>query len=160
MNTANKQPAMTADAFPGYPPYPAEEDITKHNQRVELDKLHRPEESAPDSLKQETELPSKPASHPSRYDVSPEESALLDAAFQNRRLSRPDLEDPLLDTTDPQGTALNEQHPPYNQEGSDLDVPGAESDDADEAIGEEDEENNYYSLGQDSLPEHEADEDL
>jgi hypothetical protein len=28
-----------------------------------------------------------------------------------------------------------------------LDVPGSELDDADEAIGEEDEENNYYSLG-------------
>jgi hypothetical protein len=33
--------------------------------------------------------------------------------------------------------------------GEDLDVPGAESDDANEAIGEEDEENNYYSLGGD-----------
>jgi hypothetical protein len=31
--------------------------------------------------------------------------------------------------------------------GEDLDVPGAELDDADELIGEEDEENNYYSLG-------------
>ncbi|MCX6207710.1 MAG: hypothetical protein NTZ19_15820 [Bacteroidetes bacterium] len=28
-----------------------------------------------------------------------------------------------------------------------LDVPGSELDDADEAIGNEDEENNYYSLG-------------
>lgn len=33
--------------------------------------------------------------------------------------------------------------------GNDLDVPGAELDDADEMIGEEDEENNYYSLGGD-----------
>ena len=31
----------------------------------------------------------------------------------------------------------------------DLDVPGAELDDAQEAIGSEDEENNYYSLGGD-----------
>lgn len=30
-----------------------------------------------------------------------------------------------------------------------LDIPGAELDDADEKIGEEDEENNYYSLGGD-----------
>ncbi|PWT74138.1 MAG: hypothetical protein C5B59_11845 [Bacteroidetes bacterium] len=29
----------------------------------------------------------------------------------------------------------------------DLDIPGSELDDPDEAIGEEDEENNYYSLG-------------
>ena len=31
--------------------------------------------------------------------------------------------------------------------GEDLDIPGTELDDADEEIGEEDEENNYYSLG-------------
>ena len=34
-------------------------------------------------------------------------------------------------------------------DGSDLDVPGSMADDKDEAIGEEDEENNYYSLGGD-----------
>ncbi len=33
-----------------------------------------------------------------------------------------------------------------NLGGKDLDVPGAELDDEQEAIGEEDEENNYYSL--------------
>jgi hypothetical protein len=33
--------------------------------------------------------------------------------------------------------------------GSDLDVPGSELDDAQEKIGSEDEENNYYSLGGD-----------
>ena len=33
--------------------------------------------------------------------------------------------------------------------GEDLDIPGAELDDADEEIGKEDEENNYYSLGGD-----------
>ena len=38
---------------------------------------------------------------------------------------------------------------PDQDMGEDLDVPGAELDDADEAIGEEDEENNYYSLGGD-----------
>jgi hypothetical protein len=33
--------------------------------------------------------------------------------------------------------------------GSDLDTPGTELDDVNEAIGEEDEENNYYSVGGD-----------
>ncbi len=38
-----------------------------------------------------------------------------------------------------------------NQEtGDDLDIPGAELDDEQEMIGEEDEENNYYSLGGDN----------
>ena len=39
--------------------------------------------------------------------------------------------------------------PEENENSTDLDVPGAELDDKDEAIGEEDEENNYYSLGGD-----------
>ena len=34
--------------------------------------------------------------------------------------------------------------------GKDLDVPGSELDDVQEAIGNEDEENNYYSLGGDN----------
>lgn len=48
-----------------------------------------------------------------------------------------------LDNTDEDGTPLNEK---VNMSGSDLDVPGAEDDDASEKIGEEDEENNAYSL--------------
>ena len=43
--------------------------------------------------------------------------------------------------------------------GEDLDVPGAELDDADEAIGEEDEENNYYSLGGDAHDNLEEDKE-
>lgn len=39
----------------------------------------------------------------------------------------------------------------------DLDVPGAELDDADEDIGNEDEENNYYSLGGDDHEDLEED---
>ena len=48
-----------------------------------------------------------------------------------------------LDKTDDDGTLLNEK---VNYSGSDLDVPGAEQDDANEKIGQEDEENNSYSL--------------
>ncbi len=49
-----------------------------------------------------------------------------------------------LDDTDLDGEKLNEN---IDLTGDDLDVPGAEDDDADEEIGEEDEENNSYSLG-------------
>ena len=42
----------------------------------------------------------------------------------------------------------NRKHEPSLEDG--LDVPGAELDDADEELGEEDEENNYYSLGGDN----------
>jgi len=44
-------------------------------------------------------------------------------------------------------------------DGPDLDVPGSELDDKDEAIGEEDEENNYYSLGGDEHNDLEERED-
>lgn len=42
---------------------------------------------------------------------------------------------------------------------NDLDVPGAELDDKDEEIGEEDEENNYYSLGGDNHNDLEEDKE-
>lgn len=52
--------------------------------------------------------------------------------------------------------SFNDDELPAEQDGPDplsldegLDVPGAELDDPDEKIGEEDEENNYYSLGGD-----------
>ena len=41
--------------------------------------------------------------------------------------------------------------------GEDLDVPGSELDDEQESIGSEDEENNYYSLGEDYLNDLEED---
>ncbi len=43
--------------------------------------------------------------------------------------------------------------------GAGLDVPGAELDDADENMGEEDEENNYYSIGGDDHNDLEEDRD-
>lgn len=46
-------------------------------------------------------------------------------------------------------TELNEKSFDEDMSGADLDVPGAELDDKDEAIGNEDEENNHYSIGGD-----------
>lgn len=55
-----------------------------------------------------------------------------------------------LDNTDEDNTPLNESSFRNNFTGTGLDVPGAENDDEDEEIGEEDEENNEYSLGGDN----------
>jgi hypothetical protein len=52
----------------------------------------------------------------------------------------------LPDNEDFEGDDLNEN---ADNTGRDLDVPGSEDDDASENIGEEDEENNQYSLGSD-----------
>ncbi len=43
----------------------------------------------------------------------------------------------------------SEQEKPELTDGSDLDVPGSELDDEQESIGNEDEENNFYSLASD-----------
>ena len=57
------------------------------------------------------------------------------------------LREAALDNTDNDGAPLNEESFKDNVTATDLDVPGAELDDANEEIGEEDEENNDYSLG-------------
>ena len=56
----------------------------------------------------------------------------------------------LPDNEDAEGEQLNER---INVSGSDLDTAGVDEDDLDESIGEEDEENNRYSLGSDSEQE-------
>jgi hypothetical protein len=55
-----------------------------------------------------------------------------------------------LDSEDLDGDPLNEKGFKNDVAGDDLDVPGAEDDDENENIGEEDEENNPYSLGGDN----------
>jgi hypothetical protein len=84
-------------------------------------------------------------------DVTAEEATLLQRADEDMptdddiRLRRAEL-----DETDNDGDALNESSVADEVAGGDLDVSGADSDDPMESIGEEDEENNYYSLGSDS----------
>jgi hypothetical protein len=79
-------------------------------------------------------------------DVTPEEQELLERTEYSMSGAE-DLswENSKLDNTDMDGEQLNEK---TEFTGRDLDVPGAEADDDIEDIGEEDEENNSYSLGQ------------
>ncbi len=71
-----------------------------------------------------------------------------------------------IDPEDPSKTKISDKTKGSNEEkeleqdivtGEDLDVPGAELDDEAEAIGSEDEENNYYSLGGDNHEDLEED---
>jgi hypothetical protein len=80
-------------------------------------------------------------------DVTEEEKELLEQSENS--MGTEDDEDrrkATLDNTDNEGVLLNEQN---DQSGEDLDVPGSEDDDENEELGEEDEENNSYSLGGD-----------
>lgn len=60
-----------------------------------------------------------------------------------------------MDNTDFEGEPLNEAAFGTERTGSDLDTGGIDEDDANEAIGEEDEENNQYSLGSDRQDQNE-----
>lgn len=78
-------------------------------------------------------------------DVTPDEITALDRTAENMDTDdNENLYRSELDDTDFDGEKLNED---INVSGDDLDVPGSEDDDADEEIGEEDEENNSYSMG-------------
>jgi hypothetical protein len=156
MNTPdqNKKDQKEKD-FPGYPSYPASDDVTNQNERIDYGKLNRADQNSPSREAPEERATDVPKARNSTdaidpdTDVTPEDVAMLTAADQNRDMDDADLEEPLLDTTDDDGDPLNEPQPMLNQAGADLDVPGSETDDGNENIGEEDEENNYYSLGGD-----------
>ncbi len=77
-------------------------------------------------------------------NVSPQEAELLKRSSESMA-SQDDVgvNRAALDNTDDEGTPLNEK---TGLSGRDLDVPGSEEDDANEDIGEEDEENNSFSI--------------
>ena len=77
-------------------------------------------------------------------NVTKDERKLLDDAA--KKIDSSDqvaLENAELDQYDEDGDVLNEKS---GLSGNDLDIPGSELDDDNEKIGEEDEENNSYSL--------------
>ena len=82
-------------------------------------------------------------------DVTPLEKELLyNAARFMTTEDGVNLSRAALDNTDDDGDPLNEQSSADDETGNDLDIPGSEEDDANEDMGEEDEENNVYSTAQ------------
>lgn len=164
MNSPDKSKATQDNDFPGYPHYPASEDITSKNAGFEKvrdgrangeEATPRPEAQAGNPVLVEGETEEKPSAVPEApvdgdmdAEVTEDEKMVLDDA--ERGIDRSDDEmAPLrahLDETDADGDPLNEASGREGFIGDDLVVPGSEADDANENIGEEDEENNYYSL--------------
>ena len=84
-----------------------------------------------------------------RADVSNDErTALADTEYMPTR-DENNLRNARMDNVDFEGERLNERSFGEERSGKDLDVPGASADNRNEEIGEEDEENNEYSLGGD-----------
>jgi hypothetical protein len=136
-----------SEEYPGYPHYPAQEDIMHPANKMEklspdpekltrsgayLDKKNetRVSSSSPDIPETEDDLIIVPGTE---ADVTRDDLIIL---------GEQDLENDDEDTTNSK-TVLGDLD-------AELDVPGEELDDPNEDIGEEDEENNYYSLGGDS----------
>lgn len=121
--------------FPGYPHYPASEDITENNEKVAADS--------------QVESTPPPRTEMSEEDVTAEDLKMLDAVESyGTTVDAENIRRSELDSTDADGDPLNEVTGALT--GDDLDVPGSEEDDETENNGTEDEENNYYSLGGDS----------
>ena len=126
----NSQDEKTDQDFPGYPHYPAKEDIM--DQRTGS---HRVDANL-------EELGTGP-------NASGVNQRFLATHHENQR-NNPGKKDTRNEET---GIPQNVSNEDLN---TNLDIPGSELDDENEAIGEEDEENNYYSLGGDR---HEAQEE-
>ena len=148
----------TDQDFPGYPHYPAREDIMDqrtgtHKVDMDVENLasgrnatgvsqrftkgeesrHRDVSDGQPNQENEDDLKISPGTE---ADVNDDDLAILNS------------------TNDEIGLPQNVSNEELN---TDLDVPGSELDDDRERIGEEDEENNYYSLGGDRHESQEED---
>lgn len=136
--------AKTDQDFPGYPHYPAKEDIMdqrtgSHKIDVNMENLASARNAT--GVSQRFSTIQKNPQNPSTQNLSSEKN------------NEDDL-DALNSTNDEIGIPQNVSDEDIN---TDLDIPGSELDDAEENIGEEDEENNYYSLGGDRHESQEED---
>ena len=147
----------TDQDFPGYPHYPAKEDIMDQrtdSHRVDMDVENLPNGSnttgvsqrfSPGQNRERAEEPRQPQ-HDSDNDLGIRMGNEAD-------VNEDDLT--VLNSTDEEiGTPQNVSNDDLN---TDLDIPGSDLDDDNEEIGEEDEENNYYSLGGDLHESQEED---
>ena len=139
------------DKFPGYPHYPDSEDITRAENNSGKERIE--EETPPVQPNNNETVNQRDAES---YIVSGTDADITDEDLQTLQATEQNMNTPddnnlihsALDNVDDDGDPLNEENS-LDLTGEDLDVPGSSDDDADELIGEEDEENNYYSRGGD-----------
>ena len=143
--------AKTDQDFPGYPHYPAREDIM--DKRNDFTKENIDVENLPNS-KNLSGVSQRFSSDQNAGGVQENTEDELEI----REGTEADVDDDdlaVLNSTDAE--IGRPQNVSSEDIGSDLDVPGSELDDENEDLGEEDEENNYYSLGGDRHESQEED---
>ena len=156
----NNRPGKRDDRdLPGYPHYPPEEDIM--NPQSGFKKIPADEELANSkslssrNLKKTTQPNDNPGDEAddirivrgTEADVTKEDIQLLGAEEGDLDLG----DDELVHASARVDDVPNED---------DLDVPGSDLDDNEEELGEEDEENNYYSIGGDRHENLEEDQSI
>lgn len=129
--------------FPGYPHYPANEDITRNSKRIDADieDLSLSKTVTP-KLKKRVTTKLKRKTADELVDESLKKSSNDLTKEDYEALGPKDLS---LDMGDDE--ELKHRASPVDFSGKDMDIPGSELDDDREAVGSEDEENNAYSLG-------------
>ncbi len=150
----SKDPRTDQD-FPGYPHYPAREDIMDQRtgtHKVNVDVENLPSGRNATGVNQRFVKPGEQPGENAPGNTDNDDELGLQMGT-DADVDEDDLE--ILNATNAEiGTPQNVSNEDLN---TDLDVPGSELDDENESIGEEDEENNYYSLGGDRHESQEED---
>ena len=136
-----KKSSTKNNSLPGYPSYPPGEDLMNGNGDERLDVNVEDLSAKSPSGEFKKNKPGKNKLNTSPEIISGTEADLTNEdrnALGSLDRSNDGGDDELLDTL--------ELGPDFS--GDDLDVPGSEIDDDMEDLGSEDEENNYYSRGQ------------
>lgn len=155
--TGNARDENNSD-FPGYPHYPSSDDITHPSNGVkkvdaDLENMNRsvPGSGLEGGISERLDSGNTGESEEDDLLIVPGTEA--DVTKEDLLILGPRDED--MDMGDDE--QLRGKLPTVGAAEDAMDVPGSELDDADESIGEEDEENNYYSLGGDNKENLEED---
>jgi len=149
----------TDQDFPGYPHYPAREDIMDQrtgSHKVDMDMENLASARNATGVSQRFVTAQEGQRNSERENQQPIEETNDDLDIKPG--TEADVDDDDLEilnsTNDEIGLPQNVSNDDLD---TDLDIPGSELDDDNESIGEEDEENNYYSLGGDRHESQEED---
>lgn len=151
--------------LPGYPHYPSDEDIL--NPENGLKKVSSDVEGLANSnaisrrTTTDRDQPAEQIAGDTEDDVKIVQGTEADVTSEDLRNLGPREEDQDMgDDEEMKGNARVDEVDLDNDEldEDELDIPGQDLDDADENIGAEDEENNYYSLGGDNHNDLEEDQ--
>jgi hypothetical protein len=102
------------------------------------------------NLKEKEELPG--------YPIYPPNEDIYQTDIEDKDVDPEDISKKVVSNEYDRAGLRNEKDFTDDPFGDDLDVPGSELDDDAETIGNEDEENNYYSLGGDNHNDLEEDQ--